>query len=154
MHNDEKTLKNGSKAFQLIKQLKKAATACLQSNLQEKEEAISRLEDLERIFKPYHDELQRIQEEKKQHELKIKKICAEQGHTGEWEEETYYHEGWMGDLSDRQWVKQPRVRWGRTCTRCGEREVSETEPEEVKKLRKKKEIEALEEQIKRMKAEL
>lgn len=60
----------------------------------------------------------------------------------------------MGDLSDRQWVKQLRVRWVRTCTRCGEREVSETEPEEVKKLRKKKEIEALEEQIKRMKAEL
>ena len=151
MYNDEKTLKNGSKAFLLVERLRKV---CLQSSLPEKEEAITRIEDLERIFKPYHDELQRIQEEMKQHELKIKSICAEHGHTGEWQKETYYSEGWMGDLSDRQWVKQSHVRWFRICTRCGEREVSETEPEEVKKLRKQKKIKALEEKLKRMKAEL
>ena len=98
--------------------------------------------------------MQKIQEGRKQHELNLKTICAEQGHTGEWKEETYYQEGWMGDLSDRQWVKQPRVRWVRTCTRCGKPEVSEIEPEEVKQLRKRKEIENLEEQLKKMKAEL
>lgn len=154
MHNDEKTLESGSKAFKLVEELKKEATSCLRNNLQEKEEAITLLKGLERLFKPYHDELQRIQEEKKEKELKIKRICAEQGHTGEWKEETYYTEGWMGDLSDRQWVRQPHVRWARTCTRCGERELSETEPVEVRKLRNKKEVEALKKRIKKLEAEL
>ncbi len=154
MYNNEKTLKNGSKAYQLVEQLKKVATSCLQSDLEAKEKVIIQLEDLGRIFKPYHDEFQRIKEEKKQHELEVKRICTEQGHSGEWEEETYYTEGWMGDLSDRQLVKQARVRWRRICTRCGEREISEKEPEEIKKLRKMQEIEAMEEKIKRMKAEL
>lgn len=154
MHNPKRNLKNGSRAFQLVKQLEKVATACLQSNLQDRKRVISRLEELEIIFKPYHDELQKIQEEKKQHELKNKRICAKQGHTGEWKEETNYCKEWMGDLSDKQLVEQQRVRWTRTCTRCGEQEVSETEPEEVRKLRKIKEIEAIEEQVKRMKAEL
>ena len=67
MYNNEKTLKNGSKAYQLVEQLKKVATSWLQSDLEAKEKVIIQLEDLGRIFKPYHDEFQRIKEEKKQH---------------------------------------------------------------------------------------
>ena len=60
---------------QLVKQLEKVATACLQSNLQDRERVISRLEELEIIFKPYHDELQKIQvwinERKNQNKFKL-----------------------------------------------------------------------------------
>ena len=154
MYINELVLKKGSRAYRLVGQLKSAASSCLYNNKMKKESVITQLEELERIFKPYHDELQRIQEEKKQQELEVKRICTEQGHSGEWKEETYCTEGWMGDLSDRQLVKQTRVKWCRTCTRCGVREVSETEPKEVRKLRKMREIEAMEEELKRMKAEL
>lgn len=154
MHNNEEILKEGSKAFKLMKRLRKHASICFKEGDFKYEAVMSNISALENLFKPYALELERIEEERKQHELRLKQICAEEGHIGEWKEEHYEIKDWMGGLSDRQYVSIPRVRWIRTCTRCGEQEVSETEPEEVKKLRKRKEIEEMEEKFKKMKSEL
>ena len=154
MHNSEKILKEGSKAFELMGRLRKHASICFEEGDFKYEAVMSNISALENLFKPYSLELKQIQEERKQHNLRIKQICAEEGHIGEWKEDHYIIHDWMGDISDRQYVSIPKVRWVRTCTRCGKKEVSEVEPEEAKKLRIRKEIEDMEEKIKKMKSEL
>lgn len=154
MHNNEKILKEGSKAFELMGQLRKHASICFEEDDFKYEVVMSNISALENLFKPYALELEQIQEERKQHKLRLKQICAEEGHIGEWKEDHYTINDWMGDISDRQYVSIPKVRWFRTCTRCGKKEVSEVEPKEAKKLRIRKEIEDLEEKIKKMESEL
>ena len=61
---------------------------------------------------------------RKKNEIKQKQICAEEGHIGEWAEDTYYEDV----IIDRQKVSHPFTRWIRTCTRCGEKEISTKEP--------------------------
>ena len=151
MHNDEKILQEGSKAFKLMKRLRKYASICFNEEDFKYEAAMSNISTLENLFKPYALELERIEEERKQHELRLKQICAEEGHIGEWIEDTYHQD----IIIDRQLVENyPLTRWIRTCTRCGKQEVSETEPDEVKKLRKRKEIDELEEKLRQMTSEL
>ena len=155
MNNTEEILKAGSKAFKLTQTLKKHASVCFEKGDDfYEEDVMSAISDLEDYFKPYAEELERIQEERKQQELKLKQICDKEGHIGNWEEEHYEIKGYMGDISDRQYVSIPQVRWVRTCTRCGKKEISEQEPEDVKKKRKKKEIANLKEKIEKLKAEL
>lgn len=154
MRNNEKILKEGSKAFELLARLKQHAQMCFDEGDFKYETVMSNIIALENIFKPYVLELEQIHEEQKQHELRMEQICADEGHIGQWKEDHYTIKDWVGDISDRQYVSIPMVRWIRNCTRCGKRQVTKTEPEEVKKLRKKKEIRDLEEKIKKMKSEL
>ena len=152
MHNDEKILKEGSKAFNLMTQLKKHASVCFKEGDFKYEAVMSSISALETIFKPYVLELEKLQEERRQKKLKLKQICAEEGHIGEWKEVHYEIHDWIGDLSDRQYVPIPKVKWVRTCARCGKRMESITEPKEATILRKKRKIEKLEEEIKKMKS--
>ena len=61
---------------------------------------------------------------------------CDRGHIGEWIE-----------------VKE-NTRWKRKCTRCGAEEVTEVEPKEVTRAKKEKEIQELEEKLRKLKSEL
>ena len=80
MHNSEEILKEGSKAFKLMKRLRKHASICFKEGDFKYEAVMSNISALENLFKPYALELERIEEERKQHELRLKQICAEEGH--------------------------------------------------------------------------
>lgn len=146
-HNDERILKHAANALKSLRNAKKEAKRCL-INPTEREDIISRIEDLERYFKPYEDELREIKETRKQQRLEIERICAENGHVGEWVEETYYVKTYI----DHEPVDYPMTRWNRRCTRCGKQEVSETKPIEVIEAEKRKKISQLEEEIKKLKS--
>ena len=118
MNNTEEILKSGSKAFKLTQTLKKHASVCFEKGDSLYEDVMSAISDLENYFKPYVVESERIQEERKQKELNLKQICDKECHIGNWEEDHYEIKDYMGDLSDRQYVSIPQVRWVRTCTRC------------------------------------
>lgn len=154
MSNNEKKLREGSKAFKLLEKLRKHVEECFEKGDYKYDAALANIAALENLFKPYKLEFEQLNKERRQRELEIKEMCAKEGHVGEWIEDHYVIKDWMGDLSDRQYVDIPQVRWIRTCTRCGEQEVSETEPEEVKRQKKIEKIREMEAEIRKMKSEL
>ena len=77
-------------------------------------------------------------------------MCAREGHVGEWIEEKYVKEV----IVDRERTKMDFIRWYRICTRCGEKEVTEDMPKEVKRQKKIEKIREMETEIRKMKAEL
>ncbi|MBE5813243.1 MAG: hypothetical protein E7314_06295 [Clostridiales bacterium] len=148
-----KNLKNASEVYKLVQQLKKKVD--FESLPLDEEIAVDNaLEKLEQIFEPYDAKYRFAKEEEKRRKEAIKKLCAEEGHVGEWTEEKYPEWVNMGDLGDTQHVQIEKVRWKRKCTRCGKEEVTEVEPKEVTRAKKEKEIKELEEKLKKMKEEL
>ena len=151
MHNNEEILKKGSKAFKLIKRLRNYACVCFKEGDSKYEAVMSNISALENLFEPYTLEFEALQEKEKQRKNELKQICSQEGHIGEWKEDHYTISGWI----DRQYVENiPLIRWVRICERCGEVEVAEREPDEVRKLRIKKEIQLMEEEIDKKKSEL
>lgn len=143
-------LKQASEAYKVIQRLKKKVDIdCL--TIAEKLSVNSALKTLEQVFEPYEAHYRLKIEEEKRREEEIQKICSEEGHIGEWSEETYDIKV-EPSLFD-QYVPLIQTRWSRTCERCGKQEITEVEPKEVKKAKKEKEIQELEEKLKKMKAE-
>lgn len=145
-------LKKNSEVYQLIQQLKEEVFFCPLA-FPDGVEARNALEKLEQIFEPYEKCYRLTLEEEKLREKEAQKLCAKEGHVGEWKE----------NLIDLQfnWALQPdeytplsKKQWSRKCTRCGAEEVTEIEPKEVTRAKKEKEIQELEERIRKLKSEL
>lgn len=148
-----KDLKNASEVYNLIQQLKKKVDFnCLA--FPDAIAADKTIERLEQIFEPYEKSYRLALEEENRRKEEIRRICAEEGHVGEWTEEKYLEWVDMGDLGDTQHVQIEKIRWKRKCTRCGKNEVTEVEPKEVTRAKKEKAIKVLEEEIKKLKSEL
>lgn len=148
MDKHEKIAKEGSKAFELIEQLRKHAKVCFTKGDFKYEAVMSNISALEQLFKPYVLELEQIREKRKKNKIQQKQICTENGHVGEWVEQTYYIKTYI----DHEPVDYPMKKWKRKCKRCGKVDVSETKPIEVVEAENLKKIRELEEEIIRVKA--